>query len=105
MSSRTKSLSLRKGEYEKAGKILQLAEREGLSANESLSIHAGTLKSLIKEQMAQGVSFPEEYFSIFSKRTAVIEAPKVKKVAVAKIPAVKDLPVMAPMAPLDFNEF
>jgi hypothetical protein len=101
------TIALGKGEYEKAGKILLMAEREGLSASENRSIHASTLKSLIKEQMALGVTFPEEYFSVFSKRSAVIETPKVKKASTKepKIPAVKVSPVLAPSVPLDFNEF
>lgn len=101
------TIALGKGEYEKAGKILRMAESEGLSATENLSIHAGTLKSLIKEQMALGVTFPEEYFSVFSKKSAVIETPKVKKASTKepKIPAAKAAPLLPVSVPLDFNEF
>lgn len=63
------------GERKQAELVLELARKLGVSASEKLFVHPQTLKALVKEQLARGVEFPEEYFSIHPFRKAVIKAP------------------------------
>jgi hypothetical protein len=72
----TVTISLGKGEWEKSGQILAYAESLECAASEKLSVHASTLKSLVKDQLARGVEFPEELFSVMPFKTAVIKEPK-----------------------------
>lgn len=68
--------NLARGEMAKAKQLLDLAKQLDVPATEKLSVHPQTLKALVKEKRAQGINFPEEYFSIADKRIAVIKAPK-----------------------------
>jgi hypothetical protein len=61
-----------KGETAKAKAMLAFAKEHGYPASEKMSVHAGTLKALVKEQRALGVVFPEECFSIFDVTKSVI---------------------------------
>lgn len=53
-----------RGEGDKAKEIVKYAQKQGYNVSETLSVHPSTLKALVKEQLAKGVQFPEEYFSI-----------------------------------------
>ena len=63
-----------RGESDKAKSLLDYCKENGFTASETLSIHPQTLKATVKEQLARGVEFPEEYFSIAPVRKAVIKA-------------------------------
>ena len=98
-------IQLGKGEAELAAKFLLLAEDLGVPATEKLSVHAGTLKSIAKEQLARGVEFPEEYFSVYPFKRAEIK-PYKEKAARGK----KQVSIPAPTAPvtpnnIDFEDF
>jgi hypothetical protein len=68
-----------RGEEEKTTKLLDLLqENEYGNFTEKKSVHASTLKALIKEQRAKGKEFPEKYFSIADITKSVIKAPKLK---------------------------
>lgn len=71
-------ITLGRGETKLAPQFLKLADKLGVNATEKESIHASTLKALVKEQLAKGVQFPEEYFSIKEFKKSVIKAPKVR---------------------------
>ena len=53
--------------------LLSYCKQHGLNAAQNKSIHASTLKATVKEQLARGVEFPEEYFSIHPFKKAVIK--------------------------------
>jgi hypothetical protein len=65
--------NLGRGEVAKAKELLEFAKTLDISAVEKLSVHPGTLKALVKEQRANGVTFPEEFFSIADKKIAIIK--------------------------------
>jgi hypothetical protein len=69
-------ISLGKGETDKAHLIMALANQLGVAAAEKMSIHAATLKALVKEQREKGVEFPAEYFSIFPFQKTIIQPKK-----------------------------
>lgn len=62
-----------RGDIERSKMLLAYCNANGLKANEKLSIHPQTLKATVKEQMARGIEFPEEYFSIFPDRKTIIK--------------------------------
>lgn len=68
-------INLGRGEAELATRFLELAKSLDVPASEKLSVHPSTLKSLVKEQLEQGVEFPEEFFSVYPYKKAVIKAP------------------------------
>lgn len=71
------SCNLGKGNTIKAKKILDFIEYLGIQgAEEKLSVHAQSLKSLIVEQRKKGLQFPETIFSIANIKKAIIERPK-----------------------------
>jgi len=96
------TVSLGKGESALATQFLELAEQIGVPANEKFSVHAGTLKSLVKEQLALGVEFPEEFFSVYPFKKSIIK-PYKEKASRKTILA----PIAPPVVPVDlnFNEF
>ena len=61
-----------KGDTTKAAKVMAFCREQGFSADEKMSVHPMTLKATVKEQLAKGVEFPEEFFSIGPVRKAVI---------------------------------
>lgn len=63
-----------RGELDNVNELMAFCKMSGLNANEKLSIHPSTLKATVKEQMANGVEFPEEYFSIGPIKKAIIKA-------------------------------
>lgn len=62
-----------RGDSDKAKDIVSYAQAQGYNVSEKLSVHPQTLKATVKEQLAQGVQFPEEYFSINPVKKAVIK--------------------------------
>lgn len=73
------TLNLGRGEVAKlrAAALIIAAEQNGVDDYVRKSaIHPGTLKALIKEQLAEGVDVPKETFSVFQQRRAVIKLAK-----------------------------
>ena len=62
-----------RGEAKNAAVLLDYCASHGYQASEKQSVHPMTLKATVKEQMANGVEFPEELFSIFPDRKSVIK--------------------------------
>lgn len=62
-----------RGESKKAAVLLDYCQSHGYKASEKLSVHPQTLKATVKEQLARGVEFPEELFSIYPDRKTVIK--------------------------------
>jgi len=62
-----------RGEFESVKELMEFCKATGLNANEKLSIHPSTLKATVKEQMARGVEFPEEFFSVGPLNKTVIK--------------------------------
>ena len=65
-----------KGDAEKAKALFEYCQSLRYPVTEKMSVHPQTLKALVKEQMAKGLDFPEEYFSIHPLNKAKITAPK-----------------------------
>ena len=61
------------GRGEDVSGLLDFCKDYGLNVEQKLSVHASTLKALVREQMAKGVQFPSEYFSIAPVKKAVIK--------------------------------
>jgi len=62
-----------RGQVDLSKKVLALAAELGVTATEKLSVHAMTLKALIREQREKGREFPEDLFAIHDKQKAVIK--------------------------------
>jgi len=62
-----------RGELEETKKLMEFCEKSGFMAEEKLSVHAQTLKATVKEQLAKGVEFPSEYFSVAPFQKAIIK--------------------------------
>lgn len=67
------SMKLTKGEDAKAADVVDLLTEAGYNPVVSENVHPQTLKAAVKEQMALGVEFPEEFFSIAPFRKSVIK--------------------------------
>lgn len=62
-----------RGEADLARSFMDFCRQNGYNASESLSVHPQTLKATVKEQLAKGVQFPDEFFSIQPVRKAIIK--------------------------------
>jgi hypothetical protein len=62
-----------RGELDNVSELLVFCKSNGLNASEKLSVHPQTLKATVKEQLAKGVEFPEEFFSVGPIKKAVIK--------------------------------
>lgn len=62
-----------RGDSEKAKDIVSYAQAQGYNVNEKLYVHPQTLKATVKEQLARGVQFPDEFFSINPVKKSVIK--------------------------------
>jgi hypothetical protein len=62
-----------RGESERANELIELCKEHGFEAQEKMTVHPMTLKATIKEQMAKGVQFPDEFFSVAPVRKSVIK--------------------------------
>ena len=62
-----------RGEAVKSHQLVEYCKAAGFNVSEKESVHPSTLKATVKEQMARGVEFPDEFFSIYSSRKAEIK--------------------------------
>lgn len=62
-----------KGESDKALEVVSFCKDRRYNAEEKMTVNPQTLKATIKEQMARGVQFPEEMFSVAPYKKAVIK--------------------------------
>lgn len=67
------SVKFGRGLSEDADELMEYSREHGLSASDKHSVHAMTLKALVKEQMERGVVFPPEYFSIAPVKKSIIK--------------------------------
>lgn len=58
----------KKGEEKAREELLEAVEMLQLSYDEKRSVHANTLKSFVREQIENGVDFPQELFGVFALR-------------------------------------
>lgn len=65
-----------KGEMDKAQKAQQALEQLGFFASLDQSIHNATLKSFVKERLANGEAIPTDLFGIFDMRKTKITKPR-----------------------------
>ena len=66
-------INLGRGEHDKVDGLLKEIRMMGFTPEEKMTVHPQTLKATIKEQMASGVEFPEEFFSIMPYKKAIIK--------------------------------
>lgn len=62
-----------RGERDRAKDIVSYAQAQGYNVNEKMSVHPGTLKATVKEQLAKGVEFPESFFSVHPVKKSIIK--------------------------------
>lgn len=67
------SVNFGRNEGEQVHKLMLFCEKAGMPVVDKESVHPQTLKATIKEQMARGVVFPEEFFSVHPVRKADIK--------------------------------
>lgn len=67
------SVKFGRGDKAKAEAVVDFCERAGYNVSSKMSVHPQTLKATVKEQLARGVEFPEEYFSINPVKKSVVE--------------------------------
>lgn len=67
------SVDFGRGELRSVEFLMNFCKQYHLVANEKLNVHPSTLKATIKEQLAKGVEFPEEFFSIAPVSKATIK--------------------------------
>ena len=67
------SVNFGRGESDAAYDLIDYCKEHGYNAGQKESVHPQTLKALVKEQLARGVEFPEEYFSIAPVKKAIIK--------------------------------
>lgn len=65
-----------RGELEEAKEIADFLQSQGLQAEVTQGVHAGTLKAWVREQLAQGTNVPHELFGIYEATKAVIKESK-----------------------------
>lgn len=53
--------------------LMELCKEFGYSPEEKLAVHPMTLKATVKEQLARGVQFPDEFFSVYPYKKATIK--------------------------------
>ena len=66
-------VSFGRGESELVKGLMVYLQAKGFNATEQLSVHPQTLKATVKEQLARGVEFPEEFFSVHPVKKSVIK--------------------------------
>lgn len=67
------SASFGKGEEESARQAVALLREQGWSATAAESVHNATLKSFVKEMLANGETLPEGLFHIHTSRKASVD--------------------------------
>lgn len=54
-------------------RLMEYCERQGKRAEDQQSVHAQTLKALVKEQLAKGIEIPFDLFGAFPYSKAIIK--------------------------------
>lgn len=67
------SVKFGRGDSAKAAAVVDFCQRAGYNVMEKMSVHPQTLKATVKEQLARGVQFPEEFFSINPVKKSTIK--------------------------------
>lgn len=62
-----------RGDSDKAKDIVEYAQTQGYNVSEKLSVHPQTLKAIVKEQLARGIEFPDEFFSVNAVKKSIIK--------------------------------
>jgi len=75
---RNVSVALGKGQDKVATEVFDILTKMKLNPVDQENVHWQTLQAFGKEQLAKGVQFPEEIFSVFSGMKAKIKVPKDK---------------------------
>lgn len=73
------TIEIGKGKDNVVTEIEKLAEELGMDFYRDESVHAQTLNKWIKEKIGEGLKIPEDTFSIFNGRQAVVAKTKSKK--------------------------
>ncbi len=69
----TITLNFTKGKEEEVKALLKQLKELGHTPSDKQAVHAGTLKSFVKEQIADGVNIPRDLFSIFEGKKTIIK--------------------------------
>lgn len=64
---------LKKGENKEAKAIIGLAKKLGVTFEDKETVHSGTLRAFVKEQIEDGRDFPQELFKVFPIRQAKVK--------------------------------
>lgn len=67
------SVKFGRGEFDNVESLIEYCNSHNMNATEKLSVHPQTLKATVKEQLAKGIEFPEEFFSVGPVRKAIIK--------------------------------
>jgi hypothetical protein len=62
-----------RGDSDKAKRLMEYCVNNGWAAQEKMSVHPMTLKAVVKEQLAHGIQFPEEFFSVGPLNKSIIK--------------------------------
>jgi len=62
-----------RGEFNNVSELMVFCKANGFNASEKLSVHPQTLKATVREQLAKGVEFPEEFFSVGPLKKSIIK--------------------------------
>lgn len=73
------SLSFGKGEQEAVAKAMAALQQAGFEPSVAENVHPQTLKSFVKEQLADGTNIPMETFGVYEYKVAKIALPRSRK--------------------------
>lgn len=62
-----------KKDHDRMLRFIEFCKQQQVNAVEKVSVHPQTLKATVKEQLAHGVQFPEEFFSVGPLKKAIIK--------------------------------
>jgi hypothetical protein len=71
----TVSMTFEKGEEEKVNALVESIESQGFSPSVAASMNTASVKSALKELIAQGINVPMELFGAYNKRVVTIKQP------------------------------
>jgi hypothetical protein len=72
----TVSLTFGRGEDDKADALLRELDAKGFDPEQKESVHAGTLKAFVKEQINEGREIPSELFGVYIGQKTTIKKGK-----------------------------
>ena len=78
-SARSAKSAQRNAMERKVNAVLKVAEKMGLLADRSETVHTQSLTSYLKEMLEQGVDIPMDTFAVFEGRKARVSIPKKKQ--------------------------